>query len=104
MGKSHYKSDIIGYDGTQKIASINKIDISATITGAVVQSTGPVISANYIKIGTKYIFTTSFSTAASINAEATALAGTAAQGSIALGKGEFWIFASDNSATMFAQP
>lgn len=123
MGSSHYKShirkdtseskvDIVGFDS---IGSINKITATTVIIRSVasaptVHGTTNVIAGtklqtgNYIKIGTKYILTTAFSTAASINAAATALLGTCPKGSIALGAGEFWIFSSDNSATMYAQP
>jgi hypothetical protein len=101
MGSSHYGShirkdttrtgtvDIVGFDS---IGSINKV--TATTLNAL----------SYVKVGTKYILTSTYKTTASINAAATLLLGTVPKGSIVLGPGEFWIFSADNAATAFAQP
>lgn len=92
MGDSHYKSDLIGKNGTETIS--NFASISGTGFNA----------SSYVKVGTKYILTTTFNTAASINIAATALVGTCPAGSMALGVGVLWVFASDNVATKATLP
>jgi len=121
LGNSHYRSSLRAKTGAEVITGFNRIAtigaIHATnmvLTGVAsaptVHGTTNVIAGtklqtgNYIKIGTKYIITTGQSTAASINAAATLLLGTVPAGSIALGAGEFWVFSSDNSATMITIP
>ena len=102
MGKSHFKSHIIGYDGTQNIASINNITALGEISGV------GELSAAHIKIGTnKYIFATAQTTAATLEAEATAYAkasldATLITGSIALGAGAIWYFTNSSTATKVA--
>lgn len=112
MGDSHFKSNVKGFAGTETISNFASISgtalvgaLTGTVAGAVTGDlTGnvdatTVDASSYIKIGTKYIIVTDQSTAASINAEATALVGTCPAGSVAFGAGELWLFSSDNSAT-----
>jgi len=116
MGDSHYKSNIRSFDGTQVITGFNRIATVNSITATDITANGSVTGANlagtnYIRVGTKkIIFPTAYSTAASINAEATALAAaysfaaSCVKGSLALGAGELWVFTADNSATMCTIP
>jgi hypothetical protein len=110
MGDSHYKSDLIGKNGTETISNFASLEVSGAVTGGTIVGTNTVtvpavVASTYLKVGTKYILDTNFSTSASINAEATlAVGGTVPAGSIAAGLGELWIFASDDSATMYTQP
>jgi len=115
MGDSHYRSNIIAKDGTQKIvgfniASVNSINATNLIANTLastpkVHGTTQVIAGNHIRIGTnKYIFVTTKTTAATLEAEATAyakasLAATAIAGSIALGPGAIWYFSNGSTAT-----
>jgi len=111
MGDSHYKSNIRSFDGTQVITGFSRIATVNSITATDITANGSVAAANYIRVGTKkIIFPTTYSTAASINAEATALAAgysfaaSCVKGSLALGAGELWAFTADNSATMCTIP
>jgi hypothetical protein len=121
MGDSHYKSNLKGEAGTETISEFASIEVTGAVTsssmavsGAIVGSgavsgtgitgSGALAAGTYVKIGTKYILTTGFSHTASIVAEATAAVGDVPAGSIALGLGEFWVFTSDNVASMLAQP
>lgn len=116
MGNSHYKSNLRAKTGAEvitgfkRIATIAKIvatDIYANTLASVptVHGTTKVIAGNHIRIGgNKYIFTTAFTTAASVEAEATAyaktsLAATAIAGSIVLGAGATWYFSNGSTAT-----
>jgi len=110
LGDSHFKSNVKGKEGTETISNFASIEVSGSVTGATIVGSGTVtvpgvVGSTYLKVGTKYILDTNFSHSASINAEATAaVGGTVPAGSMAFGLGELWIFASDNSATMYAQP
>ena len=110
------------FDGTQRISGFSAIasinSISATTLEAKTSLTAPAVTGStyvagtsYIQIGAKkIIFSTDASTAATINAEATALAktldcaATVMPGSLALGKSELWVFTTANSATMCTIP
>jgi hypothetical protein len=88
LGKSHYKSNIIGKYGTEKIASINKIE-----------------SLGYIKVNGKYIFSTTYDTEASIVAAATLLiGGNLPVGSMVMGNGVLWLSMTTNNLTTLATP
>jgi len=125
MGKSHYRSHIIGKDGTQNIASVLNITALGTLTAVNTALTGDMsltgevtltgdidvsaeVSAAHVKIGTsKYIFATTKTTAATLEAEATAYAkasldATLITGSIALGVGALWYFTNSSTATKVA--
>lgn len=114
MADSHYRSNIIAKAGTEKISgfsyiasittikNVTDIESVTNIQADTLASAPTVKASSYIQIGGKYIFTTSYSHAASINPEATTLIGKAVPvGSIALsGNGELWIWSAANTATM----
>jgi len=113
MGKSHYRSHIIGKDGTQNIASVLNITALGTFTAVNTVLTGDIdvtseVSAAHVKIGTsKYIFESTKTTAATIEAEATAYAkasldATLITGSMVLGAGALWYFTNSSTATKVA--
>jgi len=111
MGKSHYKSHIVGKAGTENIASINNITALGTLTipkiSVSTSVTSPAfVSSNYIRMGAKkFIFTTTSTAATTVAVQGAAIAvaaGFAASvvpGCIALGAGTIWGFGKINVAS-----
>lgn len=90
MGTSHLDSNLEGKDGTETITNI-----------ASVEST-KVKATSYVQIGDhKYIFTSEYSTEASIVANATSV-DASVKGSITLGNGRLWVHDTDTAATLLS--
>lgn len=125
MGDSHYRSNIIAKVGTETLkgftctvpsmtatllvagTSVTAPAVAGTtsVTAPTVTGSTKVVGTGYLQVGTKFIFPTVQSHAASIQAEATLLiGGTCTKGSMALGAGELFLFTSDNVATMITVP
>ena len=111
MGQSHFKSNYIGYAGTEYIASVAAIKNVALIEGTtmnVVTASVNTLKASgagdlgYVQIGaTQKIFAGPSNTEASIVAEATAIAGAVIIGGMYLSRvGEAWIFTSNTAASV----
>jgi len=116
MGQSHFKSNYIGFAGTEYIASVAAIKNVALIDGVtamnvttasanVVKVTGAGDSS-YIKLGAQqYMFWGNSNTEASIIREASNLVGTPNKGSMYLSrKGQMWLYMSDTEASPMYEP
>ncbi len=109
MGQSHFKSNVIGFNGNEYLATFNKVQATngifttANITTAsanVVKASG-LGDSSYVQIGAQqYIFVGNANTAATVIAEATALVATPIKGSLYLGrKGNAFYCVSDTVAS-----
>lgn len=125
MGNSHFKSNFIGFAGTEYIASVAAIknlgglsvtsmDVTTATITTVKATTANVTTASanmlkatglgdssYIKMGgQQYMFWGNSNTDASVLAEATALVATPLKGSMyASRKGQLWFFKTDAIAS-----
>lgn len=120
MGKSHFKSNVIGYAGTEYIATMAKVQTgrlittNATITTLTGVTTSNVVTASqnvarvsglgdssYIQLGLQqYLFVGNSNTEATVIAEATALVATPIKGSMYMSrKGNMWFYVSDTQAS-----
>ena len=116
MGQSHFKSNYIGFAGTEYIASVATIKNVTTITGVtnlnvttasanVLKATGAGDSS-YIKLGAQqYLFWGPSNMEASIIREASNLTGTPLKGSMYLSrKGQMWLYMTDAAASPMYEP
>lgn len=102
-GKSHYRSHIVGYDGTQNIASVNNVTALGTLAVPIVNT--PIAKAtSYIQVGSRYIVDTDMTSAASIIVETNALFGGLTAGSIVLGAAGIWVSYTASHCTAQATP
>ena len=116
MGNSHYRSHLRAKTGSEvitgfnRIATIAKLQATDIIANSVasaptIHGTTKLIAGNHIRISTnKYILTSAYNIAASIEAEATAYAksslnATGIAGSMVLGGRTVWYFSNGNTAT-----
>jgi hypothetical protein len=116
MGQSHFKSNIIGFAGTEYIASINQIKSMTTLGVTTANITTANITTasvdylratgqgdnSYIKMGAgkQYIFVGNANTEATVIAEATALVATPIKGSMYMSrKGNLWFYPNDTTAS-----
>ncbi len=120
MGTSHFKSNVIGFAGTEYIATMAKIQTgrlittNATITTLTGVTAADVVTASvnvmkvsgasdssYIQLGvSQYLFVGNVSYSASVVAEATALVGATIQGSLYMSrKGDIWYIKSNTLAS-----
>ncbi len=88
MGQSHYKSNYIGFAGTEYIASMAAIKTVAS-------------DSVYIKLGaSQYLLVGNANTEATILAEATSLVGATIVGSMYMSrKGNMWFMVSNTAAS-----
>jgi hypothetical protein len=88
MGQSHFKSNLIGKNGTEYIASMAAVKTVANDNG-------------YLKIGgSQYLIVGNSNTEATVLAEATALVGATIVGSLYLGRsGQAWFMTTNASAS-----
>jgi len=102
MGNSHYRSNIIAKDGTQKIvgfniASVNSMEATNLILNTLasapkVHGTTQVIAGSYIRIGTsKYLFSTTSAAASTVSRQVYDTVGTPYKGSLSFGVDGVWL-------------
>ncbi len=111
MGTSHFKSNVIGYDGTEYLATFAAIKTITTISGVTtlnavtassnVAKVSGLGDSSYIQLGAEqYLFVGNRSYSASIIAEATALVATPIKGSLYMSrKGNIWCIKTDALAS-----
>jgi len=116
MANNTFKSSIVGKAGTETITNFATIgDTSTALVGASISSSGAiggtaitgsgqvqgatVRATSYFRVGNKYVFSGVLDTAASIVAAATAITATPI-GSMYLGKGRVWVYASNSAASI----
>lgn len=105
MGDSHYKSNIIGKLGTEKISNFHTASVDvckcATLEGTTSVTSPKVICTNYVTLGTnQYIYFGTEDNKASVLAAATALTGTPLIGSLYLStSGNVYRFPANDVAT-----
>ena len=111
MGQSHFKSNYIGFAGTEYIASVAAIKNVALLDGItaanIVTASVNVMKVTgagdngYIKMGAQqYMFWGGSNSEATVVAEATALVATPLIGSTYMSrKGQMWMYMSDTEAS-----
>jgi hypothetical protein len=113
MGTSRFKSNVVGWDGSQTIRGFTTIS-ATSLTGGTVTSTGVVNAntsastpiakvSNYIKLSSSppaYLFFGPQTTQASVEAAATVTVTGSIRGSLYLSTGGgLWSFTADDTAT-----
>ena len=110
MGQSHFKSNYIGFAGTEYIASVAAVknitlfegtDMKVITASANVMKASGLGDSSYIQLGAQqYLFAGNANTEATVIAEATALVATPIKGSLYLGrKGQAFFYTSDTTAS-----
>ena len=94
MGDSHFKSNIVGKNGTETITNFATIGDSSTAlvgtTGAITTVTSTTTNTTYLKFGThNFVMKSSYNTAASVLQAATAIDASIAD-SFVLGDGKMF--------------
>ncbi len=105
MGQSHFKSNYIGFAGTEYIASVAAVK-NVTLVSGITASANYVKASglgdsSYIQIGqTQRIFVGNANSEATVILEATALVATPIKGSMYMSrKGQLWFYTSDTTAS-----
>ena len=118
MSTTYIDSNLAGKNSTETITGFVTVgDTSTALVGATVTSSGAISgttitgsgaiagadvrATNYVRVGaTKYIFSTSAKTEATVVANATAVSPVATiMGSLSLGAGQVWLFVSNTHAS-----
>jgi len=115
MGQSHFRSNYIGFAGTEYIASVAAIKNVTLFEGTtmnVTTASANVLKAtgagddSYIKLGAQqYLFIGNSNMEASVLREASVLVASPFAGSMYLSrKGQMWLYMSDTAASPMYEP